>query len=88
MTDVVRLVAPLGWYLLRAAHLHEDHRFAGQKVAPLPHADGPWLVQFQRLQDGGRLTGARGQDLCEAWQKAQKAVFENYGDALPPLGDD
>lgn len=73
---VVNLVEPEGWYLDSAMHLHECHQYADQTVVPLPHAEGPWIVLFQKLHNGGCLTHGRGHNLCEAWENAVKAVAE------------
>jgi hypothetical protein len=73
-TEAVKLVAPEGWYLDRCTHEHQPHRFANQTVEPMPHKAGSWVVHFQYRKAGGRLTGARGHNLVEAWQNAVEAV--------------
>lgn len=70
------LEAPDGWFLHRAAHEHTDIVYRGDKHEPLPHADGPWIVEFQRYPSGGLLTGGRGHTMREAWSNAIIATKE------------
>lgn len=72
--DVVHLISPEGWYLYECKHEHTSHRFAGQTVTPSDHPGGAWSVDFQRLANGGMLTGGRGKTLVEAWQNAVIAI--------------
>lgn len=72
--EKVHLVAPEGWYLYECKHEHTAHRFAGQTVTPSDHPGGAWSVDFQRLANGGMLTGGRGKTLVEAWQNAVAAI--------------
>lgn len=81
MTDVKKtsdmiypLEAPNGWFLFKAEHQHTSIIFKGDIHEPLPHAAGPWLVQFQIYPNGGRLTEGRGHSLEEAWQNASNAA--------------
>ncbi|MER9524053.1 hypothetical protein NKI96_10755 [Mesorhizobium sp. M0292] len=67
-------VAPEGWFLYSAANEHTRIIYNGDKHEPLPHAEGPWRVAFQRLPHGGRLTDARGRTFREAWDNACAAV--------------
>lgn len=66
--------APTGWFLYSAANEHTRIIYNGDKHEPLPHAEGAWKVEFQRLPYGGRLTGARGKTFREAWENACAAV--------------
>jgi hypothetical protein len=72
--EQVNLVAPEGWYLYECKHEHTAHRFANQIVTPSDHPGGSWCVDFQRLGNGGRLTGGRGKTLVDAWQNAVAAI--------------
>ncbi|RWI96405.1 MAG: hypothetical protein EOR22_06500 [Mesorhizobium sp.] len=65
---------PAGWFLNRAAHEHTPIIFNGDTHKPQPHVEGPWLVEFQRLPHGGRLTEGRGRTFGEAWNNACAAV--------------
>lgn len=64
------LEAPNGWFLYRAEHQHTAIMYREDHHEPLPHKDGPWLVQFQKYPKGGLLTEGRGHSLEEAWSKA------------------
>lgn len=68
------LEAPEGWFLYRAAHLHTGITYYGDKHEPLPHAEGSWLVEFQRYPTGGLLTCGRGHTMREAWSAATVAA--------------
>ncbi|WP_191126165.1 hypothetical protein [Mesorhizobium sp. B2-1-2] len=72
-------IEPEGWFLDRANHGHTRIVYNGDKHEPLPHAEGPWTVEFQRLPYGGRLTGARGKTFREAWENACAAVAWREG---------
>ncbi|WP_425962633.1 BRCT domain-containing protein [Rhizobium nepotum] len=72
--EPAQLVEPEGWYLAECRHEHTAHRFAGQTVTPSDHLGGSWYVDFQRLHNGGMLTGGRGYSLTEAWQNAVNAI--------------
>lgn len=67
-------IEPEGWFLYHAANEHTRIVYNGDKHEPMPHAEGPWKVEFQRLPHGGRLTGARGKTFREAWENACAAV--------------
>lgn len=71
----VYLVAPQGWYLYECKHEHTAHRsLSDHTVTPSDHPGGAWSVDFQRLANGGFLTGGRGKTLVEAWQNAVAAI--------------
>ncbi|WP_036289592.1 hypothetical protein [Methylosinus sp. PW1] len=70
------LQEPKGWFLYRAEHQHTSISYAGEIHTPLPHYDGPWFVQFQWMDGGGRLRSGRGKSLVEAWMNACKKVEE------------
>ena len=74
MSDEEQLIAPDGWFLHAAAHQHSGIRHVGDTHTPLPYAEGPWLVEFQKLPTGGLLTGARGKTLSEAWANAAAVI--------------
>lgn len=71
------LEAPNGWFLYHAKHEHTSITFATDFHEPLPHAEGPWLVGFQKYPKGGRLTEARGHSLEEAWKKASEKCVKD-----------
>lgn len=75
LMPLAELTAPNGWFLHRAAHEHTSIVYGGDKHEPLPHADGPWIVEFQRYPSGGLLTKGRGHTLTDAWQNACAAVL-------------
>ncbi|MGX7874430.1 hypothetical protein ACVDG5_018210 [Mesorhizobium sp. ORM6] len=75
-TEIWQPVEPEGWFLHSAANEHTRIIYNGDKHKPLPHANGPWKVEFQRLPYGGRLTGARGTTFREAWENACAAVAQ------------
>jgi hypothetical protein len=68
------LEAPNGWFLYKAQHQHTEVRYTTDFHEPLPHAEGPWIVQFQKYPKGGMLTEGRGRSLEEAWKNASEAV--------------
>lgn len=71
------LEAPNGWFLHKMEHQHTDVRYVGDIHEPLPHADGAWMVQFQKYPNGGYLIEARGHSMSEAWINASKKVMEH-----------
>lgn len=67
---MVPLEAPQGWFLLKAEHQHTSITFRDDTHVPLPHAAGPWYVEFQKYPNGGRMRSGRGFTLEEAWHNA------------------
>lgn len=65
------LEAPIGWFLLKMEHQHTGIMYRGDIHEPLPHATGPWFVEFQKYPSGGRATSARGHTMEEAWSNAK-----------------
>lgn len=76
------LEAPQGWFLYSAAHEHTKITFATDFHVPLPHPEGPWLVQFQKYPKGGNLQEGRGHTLIEAWEKATEKAHERNTEAM------
>lgn len=76
MDHLKMLEAPVGWFLLSAKHEHTEVKYKGDIHEPLPHKEGPFLVEFQKYPEGGRRTAARGHTLWEAWKKATEKCQE------------
>ena len=81
------LEAPNGWFLYHAKHEHTSIVTTADFHEPLPHAEGPWIVGFQKYPKGGLLTEARGHSLEEAWEKASQRVAQ-YELSLSAREDD